>query len=121
MAWKRVDPFRAAQRGEVSMLRQYLDSGGSISAQDDKYLATPLHWACLRGKLDAVALLIERSAPLEARTLNGGTPLTWACMEGHVPVIAYMLFNGADVRAQTRGKGTPLHHAASYGHVDAVR
>jgi hypothetical protein len=121
MTYRRIDVHKAAERGDTNALRRYLDAGGDVQKRDEQFRATPLHWACLRGRREAAVALLEAGAPVDARTDTDGTPLTWAAMEGAVEVMEALLDRGADVSSLTRGKATPLHHAASYGHVAAVR
>ncbi|CAM9162280.1 unnamed protein product, partial [Chrysoparadoxa australica] len=138
---QRIDCHKAAQRGDLDGLRQYLDAGGDASKMDSQFHATPIHWAALRGQLDAVQLLLDhvspspllhdtqdglfknltpfhslQGVPIESRTATGGTPLMWAAMSGNEKVCQYLLDRGSDPHAETKGRGTPLHHAASYGH-----
>ncbi|CAN0029991.1 unnamed protein product [Discosporangium mesarthrocarpum] len=120
MAWRRINVHRAAERGDKAILSRYLDAGGDVELHDQDFGATPVHWACLRGKLDAVSLLLSCGANLESRTVSEGTPLVWASMGGDPSVVEFLIDKGADVHAVTQGRGTALHHAASYGHPEAV-
>ena len=82
-----------------------LEAGFDIAVRSEEN-ATPLHWAAWYGCTNAVNLLLERGAPLEATGSNhGGTPLGWAChgaahghhsYGGHLALIRRLLDAGAD-------------------------
>ncbi|CAM9458289.1 unnamed protein product [Laminaria digitata] len=120
MASRRIDVHRAVERGDLAVLARYLDAGGDVEKKDTEYGAAPVHWASLRGKVDALSLLLEHGAGLESRTGTDGTPLVWGCMGGDAQVVRYLLEKGADIDAVTKGKGTALHHATNSGHPEVV-
>jgi len=51
--------------------------------------------AARKGDLDTVKALIEKGAPLEAKTPYGQTPLYLAAMSGHEAVVRFLLDKGA--------------------------
>src|SRR5580693_643952 len=52
--------------------------------------------AARKGDLAAVKALIEKGAPLEAKTPYGQTPLYLAAMSGHEDVVRFLLDKGAN-------------------------
>jgi ankyrin len=83
------------------MLGLLLDAGG------DPDQATPggetlLMTASRTGRTDAVGLLLDRGAAVEAReSVRGQTALMWAVLEGHSEVARLLIEAGADVNART--------------------
>jgi len=61
----------------------------------DENKFTPLHHACLHGKLDCAMLLIKKGADLQCRGANGLTPLFLAIYGGHIDIMTVLLKNGA--------------------------
>ena len=71
----------AALRGNAEGLARVIDLGVEMNAPcDDLYShATALHHAVYSGSLDAVTLLVEAGAAVDAKdTIYDGTPLDWA-------------------------------------------
>lgn len=48
---------------------------------------------------DALTLLLDHGADLEARTSTGGTALAWGCMGGDARIVRLMLDRGANIFA----------------------
>jgi ankyrin repeat protein len=84
----------AAQHGHVQVLRALLDAGedpNRLNPEGNHQHSTPLHQAALAGHLEAVQLLVERGARLDAQdTIWHGTPLGWA-EHGHRADVAEYL------------------------------
>ncbi len=85
-----------------------------------------LSWAARADRVDALSLLVERGAQVDADVYRG-TALTWAAANGRVAVIGALVELGADVNARatfggpTHGEGvTALHIAAQAGQTAAV-
>lgn len=127
-----------------------LDSGAKIEARNE-YGHTPLHVAALSseeriiytlfrggkdiekmeeheiealrvsGTPELVALLLDRSADIEARDQDGKTPLHYAAAISKTPKsTALLLDRGANIGARDKSEWTPLHHAADQGKAPAV-
>jgi ankyrin repeat protein len=68
----------AAETNRTDAVRLMLEAGWPADARG-KHGATPLHWAGFHGNAAMARNLLERGAPLEARTTEfEGTPLEWA-------------------------------------------
>ena len=114
-----IDAGEAAALGDVITLRTCLENDDDSRVRRSSDGWTPLHLAAFFGRDDAVTLLIDHGAPLDANSTNAlrNSPLH-AALAGHtLPVLVRRLvFAGADVRARDAHGNTPLHLAASRGY-----
>ena len=85
-----------------------------------------LVWAAKSGRVEAVRLLVELGAHVDADPYRG-TPLTWAAVNGRVDAVRALVELGADPDQRgtfggpTHGQGvTAIHLAAQAGRRDAV-
>src|SRR4029079_14003341 len=74
---------------------------------------TPLMAAARTGRVEAMKVLIDRGADINAKeTLRGTTPIMWAADEPHAPAVEYLIQRGADINAKSnpasRGGGPAL-------------
>lgn len=97
MREKQLALVLAALRGKGEALRRLLASGvDPDTVSPDLYShATALHHAVHSGSLDAVKVLVEAGARLDARdTAYGGTPLGWAEYSGdkqsYIEIVTYL-------------------------------
>ncbi len=92
---------------------------------EGEILADALTYAARSGRIDAMALLLERGADIDAEPYNG-TALHWAVARRRPEAAAWLLDRGADIDRRaafggTRGV-TPLHVAAAWeGSPDCAR
>ncbi len=108
----------AAGFGAVATMRLLLARGADANAGNNRK-STPLFWS-LHDEAK-VSLLLEHSAHINARTIDGRTPVYQAAsMANAVPVLRLLLDKGADPNAKTLNGMTPLI-AASRSNIEAVR
>jgi len=82
----------------------------------------PLHVACDCGCIEAVRVLLDNGAALDARSRHClYQPLHLACLNGHEDVARLLLERGADLRASNSHGSEPLHVAAYEGHLAVVQ
>src|ERR1017187_7745227 len=79
--------------------------------------------AARRGDLDTVKALIEKGAPMEAKTPYGQTPLYLlnAARRGDLDTVKALIEKGAPMEAKTPYGQTPLYLAAMSGHEAVVQ
>ena len=83
----------AAKNGGLAGLRRLIAAGAKINATD-RFLRTPLHWACIRGHPEVVRELLSGASEINARDSDGMTPLHWACRWGHLEIVIKLLERG---------------------------
>jgi ankyrin repeat protein len=109
-----------AKRGNLPMMKRLLDTL-SKNEMDVRHFAGPALIAAARGNnYDAVSLLLEAGANVNAKS-NGGTPLLMASLKGRTTIIGLLLNKGADVGATDVEGSTALMKAAINGRTEAGR
>lgn len=87
--------FAAARKGDAAAVKAFLDKGVNVNSKT-RYGATALSYACDKGHVEVVKLLIERGADVNSRdTFYGEVPLGWALSKGHAEIVKLLLNNGA--------------------------
>jgi uncharacterized protein len=82
----------AALRGNLVLTRQLLDRGARIAREG----WTPLHYAASGPEPKVVELLLDRGAPIDARSPNGTTPLMMAARYGAIDAADLLARRGAN-------------------------
>ncbi len=83
---------------------------------------TDLYDASRDGNANAVGLLLQRGADVNAKTgPDGATALCTASGNGHLDIVKVLLKHGADVNAHDVSLRAPLHMAASNGYAEIVK
>jgi ankyrin repeat protein len=113
-----VELHGACEHGELAVMRQLLDAGVKADGLNDgdDHHQTPLQTAILNEQHEAVELLLERGANIEAVSWRG-TPLLLAVEDAPNEDIAGLLLDrGASAHAVKELDGsTALHNAACSG------
>jgi ankyrin repeat protein len=114
------EAFYAAIRGnDVSKLQAMLAGGASANHKDPRGL-TPLMYAAAVGSADAMKVLIEKGADVNAKNAFDSTALMWSVTDIHK--VRMLLDRGADVNAVSKQGHTALLLAAmSDGSAPIVR
>lgn len=67
--------FNAAERNDAKKLKALLDAGMDPNIRDYDRGATPLHLAANKGNVEAIELLIDAGADVNAANKRGRTPI----------------------------------------------
>lgn len=115
--------FAAAMLGDVTQMEALLTTNRSLASAVSSDGWTALHLAAFFGKLDAARLLLNKGAPVAARSANAmnNHPIHAAAAGGHTEVVKLLLERGAAANAQQHGGWMPLHAAAQHGNVEMAR
>ena len=107
----------AVMTGNVEELGRLLltDMGKACIHEKDTIGLTPLHHAAGQSKFEAVKLLVELGADVNAKAKSGATPLHHAASMSRFGAIKFLVEMGAVVDHVSTGLGTPLATAALYG------
>ena len=84
----------------------------SVAAADGRG-RTALHGAAAAGNVEAIAMLLQMKAPLDARSITGRTPLLEACARCQVKALVMLLAAGADPLVTDEWGRNALHLIAS--------
>lgn len=145
------DLRRAADRGQLDLVRKRVDEGLDVSAPDSRG-RKPLYLAAFQGHVAVVRLLLDRGADatdahekvdIENETeqdrqqrminlhhdedfqdnpaLNGMSALCIAAQEGHVEVVRSLAERGANMEVSDRTERIPLYLAVEREHAEIVR
>lgn len=101
----------AALKGHPDWCRRLIERGARI----DREGWTPLHYAATGPQPEVVALLLERSAAVDARAPNGNTPLMMAALYGKEESVRLLLSHGADPTLRNRQQRTAAEMARAAG------
>lgn len=83
---------------------------------------TPLMTCARTGNVDAVKILVEYGASVNAKEPNQGqTALMWAAAERHTDVVKALVEAHADLKAASRQGFTAIHFAARLGDLETVK
>src|SRR4029453_3650975 len=99
---EKADAFlEATRKGDAAGARKLLDEGVDVNTRF-RYDRTALSYACDRGHLEVVKLLLERGADVNVKdTFYNATPLTWAVGPAaprkpqHAEIVGLLLRSGA--------------------------
>ena len=80
--------WSAAKRGDVEALKAAIKAGEHINAMDRKhYNRTALHYACQKGRIEAVSFLLSKAADPDMEDNQGKTPAEYAAHFNHANIV----------------------------------
>ena len=109
--------FDAAKTGDTEALVRILGDGADANEPN---VIAPLQIAAFNGHVDALQILIDQGADIEAESTMIGTALHAAAHKGYAEAIAVLLDAGANPNSRNKDQFTPLMIASSIGHARAA-
>jgi ankyrin repeat protein len=123
--------YLATVNGSAAMIERLLEAGEDPNAVLTSEAETVLMLTAHTGNPEAVEVLLDHGADVNAKQVRGQTAVMWAAAEGHAEVIEVLAAHGADLSAASvestkperrpAGGMTALLFAARQGHLDAAR
>src|SRR6202034_3923245 len=93
--------YLASLEGSAPMIEKVLKAGADPNALGPEG-ETPLMLAARTGNIDAMRVLLDHHADVNAKdTLRGTTALMWATDQSHPEAVKLLIEHGANVSAQT--------------------
>ena len=103
---------RAAGAGDAAWVRVLPAAGADVNSAN-AYGATALAYACDKGHLEVVKVLLDKGANLDSKdTFYNQTPLAWAVSNGHTEIARLLLDKGAEGEALALSTATALGNTA---------
>jgi len=122
----RDDPIRAAYRGDVAAMKEFLDDGFPANAGNEVGY-TALMGAARAASLEVIRLILSRGGRAALADKRGYTALHWSVAqpptdsENQLNCVRMLIDAGADPNARSEDGTTPLMNAAWFGCLDSVR
>ena len=114
------DLIKAVERGDTIEVKRLLEAGADVNAKNE-FGSTPLHWACVYGRLEIARLLLEHGANVNASQQRGGTPLDLACLYQETSIVRLFLEAGADPTILDKWGFGPLNRIMGLSDTDPHR
>jgi hypothetical protein len=114
----------AVGKGSLPELRAFRDVEKlNVAQAKDSNGGTPIHRACVMGKLPLVKVLLsEFGCDPNATDNNGRVPLHWACQRRFLPIVKFLVEAcQCDCNVQGSCGMTPLHFAVMVGDSSIVQ
>lgn len=108
---KESNIWEAAKAGDLGAIERHLASGVGVNDRDPQAGGTPLLWATVTDRAEAIELLVGRGADLQAVSRDGATALHAAAFLGHEKTVDVLIRSGAKINATNKTGNTPLDTA----------
>ncbi|CAL4089268.1 unnamed protein product, partial [Meganyctiphanes norvegica] len=78
-----LELYTSARNGDVAAVTKAIQGGGNINFQKRPDELSPLYWACSKGHINVVKLLIKEGANVNIKDKEGWRPLRAARRNQH--------------------------------------
>jgi ankyrin repeat protein len=113
----------AAIAGDTAAIRKAVNDGARIDSLDTRTSRNgrrALNWAAWHNRIDAVKVLLELKAPIEAENLTGFTALHHAAESGSIDVVRILLAAGANPDHVNLAGKKPTETARELGYTEVA-
>ena len=119
---EKKDFFKAMNDGDVSKVRDMLNSNNRLANIRDEYYSDyyPLFIVSEKGYLEIARLLIRAGADTN-KVDEGWTPLATATSRGHTEIVKLLIENGANINKVDENDRTPLFYASNNDNIEIAR
>jgi len=111
----------AANQGSWENIKLLMKAGMNIRARSTNHFRTALHYAVIKGRVEAVELLLGAKAEIEAEDFKGLRPLCLAVHNRRNDVVRLLLSRGAKLNQVDDMGQIPLDVARQNGDDEIVR
>ena len=106
---------------DVTKVTLYLNNGANIEYKGRVTKSTPVIQAAMHGHVDAVRVLLDHGANIDAQSRNGYTALLYASGHGHTTTVQLLLSRGANVNNRNKYGENAFSYAVNYDRNDTVQ
>ncbi len=119
----RLNLYEASALGRAGRLKTILGQSRVRVNEPNPEGFTPLGLAAFFGQVDAVKVLLDHGAAVDAadRSRFGNTALDAAVAANHADIVRVLLAAGANANVRDSARYTPLHRAAANGNAEIAR
>jgi serine/threonine-protein phosphatase 6 regulatory ankyrin repeat subunit B len=107
---KNADLVKLISLGDIPKLERHLKTGTNPNESES---APPIIVAAASGQLDAIRLLVNYGALVDAADDSGKTALMYAASRDYVKIVRFLVQSGAHVNVRDTRRWTALHYAVS--------
>ena len=105
------DIYRAAEAGNLAMVRVWIKKGADVNKSAGREKLTPLLWAARGGHIDTMQELLGAGADIAAQDVKGNTALHYSCLNNHNESTQMLIEMGSDIHWKNKAKKMPLQLA----------
>jgi ankyrin repeat protein len=107
----------ASSKGYSSEIERLIGLGADVNTETEAGV-TPLIFAVINNKLDAVNTILKHNPVLDKVTSSYETPLIISIKNNNLEISEILIRAGADVDFPDRNGATPLHYASINGYLE---